>query len=79
MYVTKPTVYCFSIIYNYYLLLQVIYLRDFKMLRSLNTWDNPCIEMDGYLDYLFAFLPQLLYYRYRLISESARQSAIDKH
>ncbi|XP_012223445.2 dynein regulatory complex subunit 3-like [Linepithema humile] len=57
----------------------VTYLRDLKMLRSLNTWDNPCTEMDGYLDYLFAFVPQLLYYQYRMISESARQSAIDKH
>ncbi|CAL1687377.1 unnamed protein product [Lasius platythorax] len=57
----------------------VIYLRDFKSLRSLNTCDNPCTEMDGYLDYLFAFVPQLIYYQYRIISESNRQSAIDKH
>lgn len=35
--------------------------------------------MDGYLDYLFAFVPQLIYYQYRMISESERQSAIDKH
>ncbi|XP_029668287.1 dynein regulatory complex subunit 3-like [Formica exsecta] len=57
----------------------VIYLRDFKSLRSLNTYDNPCTEMDGYLDYLFAFVPQLIYYQYRMISVSDRQSAIDKH
>ncbi|KMQ90308.1 leucine-rich repeat-containing protein 48-like protein [Lasius niger] len=57
----------------------VIYLRDFKSLRSLNTCDNPCTEMDGYLDYLFAFVPQLIYYQYRIISKSNRQSAIDKH
>lgn len=35
--------------------------------------------MDGYLDNLFAFVPQLIYYRYKMISESERQSAIDKH
>ncbi|XP_025263880.1 dynein regulatory complex subunit 3 isoform X2 [Camponotus floridanus] len=57
----------------------VIYLRDFKSLRSLNTCNNPCTEIDGYLDYLFAFVPQLIYYQYRMISESERQSAIDKH
>ncbi|XP_072749124.1 dynein regulatory complex subunit 3 [Anoplolepis gracilipes] len=57
----------------------VIYLRDFKSLRSLNTYDNPCTEIDGYLDYLFAFVPQLIYYQYRMILESVRQSAIDKH
>ncbi|XP_029177732.1 dynein regulatory complex subunit 3-like isoform X1 [Nylanderia fulva] len=57
----------------------VIYLRDFKSLRSLNTCDNPCTEMDGYLDYLFAFVPQLIYYQYRIIPESTRHSAIDKH
>lgn len=61
------------------LLIQVVYLRDFKSLRSLNTCDNPCTEMDGYLDYLFAFVPQLIYYQYRIISENTRQSAIDKH
>ncbi|XP_050445114.1 dynein regulatory complex subunit 3-like [Cataglyphis hispanica] len=57
----------------------VIYLRDFKSLKSLNIFDNPCTEMDGYLDYLFAYVPQLIYYQYRMISESDRQSAIDKH
>ncbi|RLU16950.1 hypothetical protein DMN91_011019 [Ooceraea biroi] len=57
----------------------VMYLRDFKLLRSLNACDNPCAEMDGYLDYLIAFVPQLVYYQYRMISEDARQSAINKH
>ncbi|XP_020297321.1 dynein regulatory complex subunit 3-like [Pseudomyrmex gracilis] len=55
------------------------YLRNFKLLKSLNTWENPCAETNGYLDYLVAFLPQLLYYQYKMISESTRQSAIDKH
>lgn len=57
----------------------VTYLRDFKALRSLNTCDNPCTEMDGYLDYLFAFVPQLLYYQYRMITEDVRRAAINKH
>ncbi|XP_012521335.1 dynein regulatory complex subunit 3 isoform X1 [Monomorium pharaonis] len=57
----------------------VVYLREFKLLKSLNMRDNPCTEMDGYLDYLFAFVPQLIYYQYRMISENERQSAIDKH
>ncbi|XP_032677212.1 dynein regulatory complex subunit 3-like isoform X2 [Odontomachus brunneus] len=57
----------------------VTYLRNFKFLRSLNVCDNPCAEIDGYTDYVFAFIPQLLYYQYRMIPESARQSAIEKH
>ncbi|XP_011865507.1 PREDICTED: leucine-rich repeat-containing protein 48-like [Vollenhovia emeryi] len=57
----------------------VEYLRDFKSLKSLNMCDNPCTETEGYLDCLFAFVPQLIYYQYRMISESDRQSAIDKH
>lgn len=59
--------------------MQIEYLRDFKSLKSLNMRDNPCTEMDGYLNYLFAFIPQLIYYQYRIISESERQSAIDEH
>ncbi|XP_014483563.1 PREDICTED: leucine-rich repeat-containing protein 48-like [Dinoponera quadriceps] len=57
----------------------VAYLRDFKALRSLNMCENPCAEIDGYTDYVFAFIPQLLYYQYRMIPEDARQSAIEKH
>ncbi|XP_011052181.1 PREDICTED: leucine-rich repeat-containing protein 48-like isoform X1 [Acromyrmex echinatior] len=57
----------------------VVYLRDFKSLKSLNTCDNPCTKIDGYLDYLFAFIPQLTYCQYKMISENERQSAIDKH
>ncbi|XP_018405837.1 PREDICTED: dynein regulatory complex subunit 3-like [Cyphomyrmex costatus] len=57
----------------------VVYLRDFKSLKSLNTSDNPCTKIDGYLDYLLAFIPQLTYCQYRMISENERQSAIDKH
>ncbi|XP_019697333.1 dynein regulatory complex subunit 3 [Harpegnathos saltator] len=57
----------------------VTYLRDFKALRSLNVCENPCAEIDGYTDYVFAFIPQLLYYQYRMIPESARQSAVEKH
>ncbi|XP_018378000.1 PREDICTED: dynein regulatory complex subunit 3-like [Trachymyrmex cornetzi] len=57
----------------------VVYLRDFKSLKSLNTCDNPCTKIDGYLDYLFAFMPQLTYCQYKMISENERQSAIDKH
>ncbi|KAL0101039.1 hypothetical protein PUN28_018712 [Cardiocondyla obscurior] len=57
----------------------VVYLRDIKSLKSLNMCDNPCTEMDGYLNYLFAFMPQLIYYQYRMITENERQSGIDRH
>lgn len=57
----------------------VIYLRKFKCLRSLNIANNPCTKKDGYQDYLIAFIPQLIYYQYKLITTEARQYAMDKH
>ncbi|CAL7935781.1 unnamed protein product [Xylocopa violacea] len=57
----------------------VLYLRKFKNLHSLNMNGNPCTKEDGYLDYVFAFIPQLVYYEYKMISNEQRKIAIDKH
>lgn len=40
---------------------------------------NPCTEEEGYLDYVFAFIPQLIYYEYKMITKEQRQTAREKH
>ncbi|CAK9803696.1 Dynein regulatory complex subunit 3 [Anthophora plagiata] len=57
----------------------VMYLRKFENLHSLNMSGNPCTKQDGYLDYVFAFLPQLIYYEYKIITNEQRKAAIEKH
>ncbi|XP_012283171.1 dynein regulatory complex subunit 3 [Orussus abietinus] len=57
----------------------VMYLRKFKKLRSLNISGNSCMEQEGYLDYLFAFMPQLVYFQYKMIKEEQRQAAVQIH
>ncbi|KAK9310253.1 hypothetical protein QLX08_000282 [Tetragonisca angustula] len=57
----------------------VLYLRKFKKLRSLNISGNPCTKEDGYLDYVFAFIPQLTYYEYKMITNEQRKNAREKH
>ncbi|XP_076683155.1 dynein regulatory complex subunit 3 [Andrena cerasifolii] len=57
----------------------VLYLRKFKKLSSLNASGNPCCEEAGYLDYVFAFIPQLIYYRYKMITDKERKNALEKH
>lgn len=61
------------------LLFQILYLRKFKKLSSLNASGNPCCEEAGYLDYVFAFIPQLIYYRYKMITDEERKAALGKH
>ncbi|XP_035743432.1 dynein regulatory complex subunit 3-like isoform X3 [Vespa mandarinia] len=56
----------------------VIYLRQFKYLCSFNINNNPCTEKNGYQEYLIAFVPQLIYYQYKMITKEERQSAIIK-
>ncbi|KAI4498139.1 hypothetical protein M0802_006625 [Mischocyttarus mexicanus] len=57
----------------------VIYLRKFKRLCSFNVNNNPCINEDGYHEYLIALIPQLSYYQYKMITKEERQSAVIKH
>lgn len=55
-----------------------MYLRQFKYLYSFNINNNPCLDKDGYQEYLIAFVPQLIYYQYKMITKEERQSAIIK-
>ncbi|XP_053971815.1 dynein regulatory complex subunit 3-like isoform X1 [Hylaeus volcanicus] len=57
----------------------VLYLRKLKKLRSFNINGNPCTKEDGYLDYVFAFMPQLIYYEYKIIIDEERLAAKKKH
>ncbi|XP_076383477.1 dynein regulatory complex subunit 3 isoform X2 [Megalopta genalis] len=56
-----------------------LYLRKFKNLRSLNMDENPCTKETGYFDYIFALIPQLLYYQYKMITNEERKRASEKH
>lgn len=58
---------------------QVLYLRKFQNLRSLSSQNNPCAEIPEYADYAIAFIPQLVYFQYQLISEGARNIACNKY
>ncbi|OXU31637.1 hypothetical protein TSAR_016127 [Trichomalopsis sarcophagae] len=57
----------------------VLYFRKLKGLRSLQVAGNPCTERSGYASYLIAFVPQLIYYSYKMITEKEREEANEKH
>lgn len=40
---------------------------------------NPCTKHDSFIEYVFAFLPQLTYYEYRYIPPNSRQEACQKY
>ncbi|XP_069691583.1 dynein regulatory complex subunit 3-like [Periplaneta americana] len=58
----------------------VIYLRQFPQLRSLNMAGNPCETQEGdFREYICAFLPKLTYYEYRIITDLERVAAKTNH
>ncbi|XP_014219356.1 dynein regulatory complex subunit 3-like [Copidosoma floridanum] len=57
----------------------VLYLRKLKGLRSLQMLGNPCAKKNGYASYLMAFVPQLVYYGYKMISDQERAEAAEEH
>ncbi|XP_033211386.1 dynein regulatory complex subunit 3-like isoform X1 [Belonocnema kinseyi] len=57
----------------------VMYLRKFKNLRSFNMEGNPCTEEEGYLDYLIAYIPQIVYLQYKMITEEQRKNSAEKY
>ncbi|KAL9956946.1 hypothetical protein ACROYT_G038512 [Oculina patagonica] len=59
--------------------MSVVYLRQFKFLRTLNLSGNPFSEEANYKDYVIAHLPELVYLDFRLIDESAREAATEKY
>lgn len=59
-------------------MLQILYLRKFTELKSLNFAGNPCASED-FRSYVIAFIPQLVYYEYKLITPQEIQIARDLH
>ncbi|KAK0088558.1 hypothetical protein PV326_004802 [Microctonus aethiopoides] len=57
----------------------VLYLRQFKNLRSVNCNGNPCTLQENYNDYLIAFLPQIIYFSYSMVREEDRARAMKIH
>lgn len=51
-------------------LAQVIYLRRFKNLRTLNLTGNPLCDDERYMLFVVAYLPNLMYLDFKLVSDS---------
>ncbi|KAI5722835.1 hypothetical protein M8J76_014545 [Diaphorina citri] len=52
----------------------VLYLRRFKRLRSLCIVGNPCCEtVESVERYVIAYLPQLVYFEYKLVTAPVQQ------
>ena len=58
------------------LYLQIIYLRRFKSLQTLNLNGNPICEQEDYKPYISAHMPSIEYLDYRLIDETAVSATI---
>ena len=52
-------------------ILQVVYLRQFKELRTLNLSGNPFCSQADYKPYVIAFLSSVNFLDYRLIDEQS--------
>lgn len=59
-------------------MLQALYLRTFTELKSLNFAGNPCVNED-FRSYVIAFIPQLIYYEYKLITPEEIHVARNLH
>lgn len=40
---------------------------------------NPCSKEEGYLDYVYAFMPNLVHYEYKMITDDQRRAAKEKY
>ncbi|KAJ9580124.1 hypothetical protein L9F63_004197 [Diploptera punctata] len=60
---------------------EVIYMRQFCHLHSFNMAGNPCTEDKGidFRQFICAYLPNLTYYEYRIITSEERQNAYEKY
>ncbi|XP_064008779.1 dynein regulatory complex subunit 3 isoform X1 [Pogoniulus pusillus] len=57
----------------------VIYLRRFKNLRTLNLAGNPLCEDQRYTLFVVAHLPHLVYLDFRLVNDTTREAAVLKY
>ncbi|NXN60621.1 DRC3 protein, partial [Rynchops niger] len=57
----------------------VIYLRRFKKLRTLNLRGNPLCDDEQYMLFVVAHLPDLVYLDYKRVSDTTREVAVSKY
>ncbi|KAM8798401.1 dynein regulatory complex subunit 3 [Eudromia elegans] len=57
----------------------VIYLRRFKNLRTLNLLGNPLCDNEQYVPFTIAHLPELVYLDFKLVSGTMREAAVLKY
>ncbi|XP_040430685.1 dynein regulatory complex subunit 3 [Cygnus olor] len=57
----------------------VVYLRRFKKLRTLNLTGNPFCEEEQYVLFIVAHIPDLVYLDFKLVSDTTRELAVSKY
>lgn len=57
----------------------VVYLRQFKLLKTLNLSGNPFCSQADYKPYVIAFLSSVDFLDYRLIDEQSRAAATERY
>ncbi|PVD37412.1 hypothetical protein C0Q70_00002 [Pomacea canaliculata] len=57
----------------------IAYLRRFKKLKTLNLHHNPFCDLEGYRQYVAAFLPHIEYLDYHLLDEQTKAAAYEHH
>uniref|UniRef100_A0A8C5VN85 Dynein regulatory complex subunit 3 n=1 Tax=Microcebus murinus TaxID=30608 RepID=A0A8C5VN85_MICMU len=60
-------------------MMNIIYLRRFKCLRTLSLSGNPIFEAEDYKMFICAYLPDLVYLDFRRISDHTKELAEAKH
>ncbi|KAL2765918.1 dynein regulatory complex subunit 3 isoform a [Daubentonia madagascariensis] len=60
-------------------MMNVIYLRRFKCLRTLSLSGNPISETEDYKMFICAYLPDLVYLDFRRIDDHMKEQAEAKH
>ncbi|KAM6054236.1 dynein regulatory complex subunit 3 [Chlamydotis macqueenii] len=57
----------------------VIYLRRFKNLRTLNLMGNPLCDDERYTLFVVAYLPDLVHLDFKLVTDTTREAAVLKY
>ncbi|XP_003210671.1 dynein regulatory complex subunit 3 isoform X1 [Meleagris gallopavo] len=57
----------------------VVYLRRFKNLHTLNLTGNPLCDEEQYMLFVVAHLPDLVYLDFKLVSDTTREVAISNY
>ncbi|KAM9179603.1 dynein regulatory complex subunit 3 [Mergus octosetaceus] len=57
----------------------VVYLRRFKKLRTLNLTGNPFCEEEQYVLFVVAHIPDLVYLDFKRVSDTTRELAVSKY